>query len=327
MPTLLVATVGGHLSQLVDIATRLESNEDNCDERVWVTHDHPQSRSLLAGERVVFVPSIGMRDVKGVLRNVAVAHRLCNQHRPTTAVSTGSGIALSFLPYLAARGVSSHYIESATRAHGPSLSGRLLRAAPRVRLYTQYRRLATARWRFRGTVFDGFTSVKVRDRRPLRRAVVTLGTMQNFTFRRLLEHLAPLLRPGGEFDRQQSGPVETVWQTGGTPADGLSIAARPWLSARELDAAMSAADVVVSHAGVGSALAALRSGHRPVLVPREATRGENCDDHQEHLARELADRGLALHRRVDELSIDDLDAAAAHRVERAPNPPPFELAP
>jgi UDP-N-acetylglucosamine transferase subunit ALG13 len=326
MSTLLVATVGGHLTQLVDIATRLPDDENN-NQRVWVTHDHAQSRSLLAGKCVVYVPYIGMRDVPGILRNLAVARRLLKQHRPTTAVSTGSGIALSFLPYLAARGVSSHYIESATRVTGPSLSGRLLRAVPGVRLYTQYRQLAHGRWRYRGSVFDGFTSAKLRGPSRVRRAVVMLGTMENFTFRRLLEKLAALLRPGGVLELEQSEPVETLWQTGGTPADGLGIAVRQWLSATELNAAVVDADVVVSHAGVGSALAALWAGHHPVLVPREAARGENCDEHQEHFARELADRGLAVHRRVDDLTVDDLRVAAARRVERVPDPPDFELQP
>jgi hypothetical protein len=61
MSTLLVATVGGDLTQLVDIAARLPDDGNNS-ERVWVTHDHAQSRSLLAGESVVYVPYIGMRE-------------------------------------------------------------------------------------------------------------------------------------------------------------------------------------------------------------------------------------------------------------------------
>lgn len=325
MPTLLVATIGGHLTQLVDIATRLPDDE-NGNQRVWVTNDHAQSRSLLAGESVVYVPYIGVRDVPGVLRNAAMARQLLKQHRPTRAVSTGSGIALSFLPYLAARGVSSHYIESATRVVGPSLSGRLLHAAPRVRLYTQYRHLAGRRWRYRGSVFDGFTSVTMSDVPQLRRVVVTLGTTEG-SFRRLLDKLVPLLRPGGVLERQQSEPVDTLWQTGGTPVDGLGMDARPWLSATELNAALAAADVVVSHAGVGSSLAALGAGRHPVLIPREAARRENCDEHQEHFARELEDRGLAVHRRVDDLTIDDLRLAAAHRVERDPDSPKFHLVP
>jgi UDP-N-acetylglucosamine--N-acetylmuramyl-(pentapeptide) pyrophosphoryl-undecaprenol N-acetylglucosamine transferase len=127
MATLLVAAIGGHLTELIDIATRLPDDEDH-NQRFWVTHDHPQSRSLLADETVTYIPDIGSKDVPGVLRNLPVARRLLQQHRPTRVISTGSAIALSFLPYLAARGVSSHYIESATRLAGPSLSGRPSRA-------------------------------------------------------------------------------------------------------------------------------------------------------------------------------------------------------
>jgi UDP-N-acetylglucosamine--N-acetylmuramyl-(pentapeptide) pyrophosphoryl-undecaprenol N-acetylglucosamine transferase len=325
MPTLLVATIGGHLAQLVDIAARLPDDE-NGRQRVWVTNDHAQSRSLLAGESVEFVPYVGTRDMQGVLRNVGVAHRLLKKHCPTRAVSTGSGIALSFLPYMAARGVSAHYVESATRVVRPSMSGRLLQAAPRVRLYAQHRHFAGRRWRYRGSVFDGFTSVKTSEPRQLRRVVVTLGTMET-SFRRVLDKLVPLVRAGGVLEREQAEPVETLWQTGGTPVDGLGITARPWLSAPEMNGALAAADVVVCHAGVGSALAALRAGRHPVLIPRDAARGENRDQHQEYLARELADRGLALHRRVDELTVDDLYLAAAHHVQRSDEPPAFELEP
>jgi len=327
MTTLLVATTGGHLAQLADVAARLPEDGDGDGDRVWVTHENAQSRSLLAGEAVEYLPYVGVKDVLGVLRTAPVAHRLLRERHVSRAVSTGSGIALGFLPYLAARGVRAHYIESAARVGGPSLSGRLLSAAPGVRLYTQYRRLASGRWRYGGSVFDGFRPLEPGPTGPVRRAVVTLGTAQEFPFRRLLEALVPLLGPGGVLETDPSEPLRTLWQTGGTSVDGLPVAARPWLGADDLGRALAEADVVVTHAGVGSALAALGAGRCPVLVPREVARGEVGDDHQEQLARELADRSLAIHRRVDELTGEDLLAAARRRVERVARPPTFELVP
>jgi UDP-N-acetylglucosamine--N-acetylmuramyl-(pentapeptide) pyrophosphoryl-undecaprenol N-acetylglucosamine transferase len=321
MSTLLVATTGGHLTQLVDLAARIPYRDD---QRVWVTHDNAQSRSLLSGETVLFVPYVGTKDVPGVLRTVPVARRLLSQRHLTRAVSTGSGIALGFLPYLAARGVETHYIESAARVNGPSLSGRLLRLAPGVRVYTQYPHLAHGPWQYRGSVFDGFSSTETARHGLIRRAVVTLGTAAEFPFRRLLDALVPLLGPGGALEREQAHPVETVWQTGGTPTDGLDIPARPWLSAAELADLLAAADIVISHAGVGSCLAALGAGRSPVLVPREAAQGEVADGHQEQVARELTARGLAVHRRAHELSVTDL-LAATRRVQRVGDPPTFEL--
>lgn len=56
--------------------------------------------------------------------------------------------------------------------------------------------------------------------------------------------------------------------------------------------AMREADVVVTHAGVGSVMTALMSGKRPVVVPRLRRFGEAVDDHQLEFARSLATTGL-----------------------------------
>ncbi len=52
------------------------------------------------------------------------------------------------------------------------------------------------------------------------------------------------------------------------------------------------ARVTVMHAGVGSMMAALTNGKRPVVVPRLARYGEAVDDHQVPLARRLEAAGL-----------------------------------
>jgi heparosan-N-sulfate-glucuronate 5-epimerase len=54
------------------------------------------------------------------------------------------------------------------------------------------------------------------------------------------------------------------------------------------------ADVVITHAGVGSILLASRAGHVPVIVPRLARLGEHVDDHQVELTRALEQRGGVL---------------------------------
>src|SRR2546423_7110296 len=101
MTTLFVATIGGHLTQLDSLASRIPANG----ETVWVTHANEQSRSLLADRDVEFVPYVGMRSVPDVLRCIPNARRLLAARQVTRVVSTGSGIALGYLPYLAAHGV------------------------------------------------------------------------------------------------------------------------------------------------------------------------------------------------------------------------------
>jgi UDP-N-acetylglucosamine transferase subunit ALG13 len=62
-----------------------------------------------------------------------------------------------------------------------------------------------------------------------------------------------------------------------------------------------------------------------VLVPRRAEQCEHVDDHQREIARELAGRGLALHREVDELRGEDLVEASRRGVVRTGSPPTFRL--
>src|SRR3954469_3522461 len=168
----MVATPGGHLTQLHELASRLP----HCESRLSVTFDSEQGRTLLSDERKVFVPPIAERDVAGVARTLPHVHRILAAERPVSAVvSTGSAIALAFLPYAALRGIPAHYIESAARTGPASITGRLLTAVPDVRLYRQYEHSASGRWVYGGSVFDGFEAINTPSR-PVRRVVVTLGT-------------------------------------------------------------------------------------------------------------------------------------------------------
>lgn len=324
MTTLFLATTGGHLEQLVSLAARIPPDGP----AVWVTHENDQSRSLLSDRDVEFVPYVGvgsLRDVAGCLPH---AHRLLADRSLTQAVSTGSGIALGYLPYLAARGVECHYIESAARVTAPSRTGAVVQRIPGIRRYTQYAHWAGPRWVHRGSVFDSYGPGPAP--RPLGdvvRVVVTVGTAAEFPFGRLIDRLATFLAKDGPLAQATGRPVEVLWQTGCTPTDHLQIDAVPFLGADELTEAIANADLVVSHAGVGSALTALSAGLRPLLADRSACLGEAGDDHQGQLAAELERRGLALHRKPTDITVDDLLASLSSGVRRSATPPRFELLP
>lgn len=321
MTTLFVATTGGHLTQLNSLSHRLPADGS----AVWVTSSNEQSRSLLVGRDVEFVPPVGSRSVRDVLRCLPVAHRLWRRRGITRAVSTGSGIALGFLPYLAARGVECHYIESAARVSGPSLTGKVLRWVPGVRVYAQYPHWASGPWHYGGSQFDSYeASTTDRPLRDRMRVVVTVGA-STFPFRRMIESLAPLLAPDGPLHRATGLPVEVLWQTGSAPVDDLPIQTKPFLPITQLAEAMAGADIVISHAGTGSVLVAFASGKAPVLVVREQRLEEAIDDHQRELATELTRRGLALHREIDSLTVDDLLRMSSTSVRTLRAPRPFEL--
>ena len=70
---------------------------------------------------------------------------------------------------------------------------------------------------------------------------------------------------------------------------------------------IESANVVVSHAGVGSIMCALRAGHVPIVFPRLKRYGETVDDHQAELAEALEERGNV----IVVWTADELAAAVA----------------
>jgi UDP-N-acetylglucosamine--N-acetylmuramyl-(pentapeptide) pyrophosphoryl-undecaprenol N-acetylglucosamine transferase len=313
LTTLLVASTGGHLKQLHQLHRRLTTVSGPY---TWATFDTPQSRSLLEGEEVDFVPFVGGRDPRNVARNLAHARRILHRREVDTVVSTGSAVALPFFALARARRLRCHYVESAARSEGPSLTGKLISRIPGVHLYCQYPVWADRRWRFRGSVFDAFVGAE-RDGAgaapEIARVVVTLGTYRDFGFPLLVRRLLELL----------PAEAEVLWQTGDTDVSGFPIEGHQAIPEKELTAAMAAADLVVAHAGVGAALAAFEVGKCPVLVPRRLARGEHVDDHQIQVAAELDGRGVAVSAEADRLSLKDLRQAAEREVTRCSDPPAF----
>lgn len=95
-----------------------------------------------------------------------------------------------------------------------------------------------------------------------------------------------------------------------------------YLEYDEIVATMRAADVVVTHAGVGSVMTALMNGKRPIVVPRLRRFDEAVDDHQLEFARRLAASGLV------RLVEDPADLGGAlEGADRADPVDPVELGP
>jgi UDP-N-acetylglucosamine transferase subunit ALG13 len=88
-----------------------------------------------------------------------------------------------------------------------------------------------------------------------------------------------------------SGPVRLVVQHGHTDAPNIPGACA-FLSHDELQRAMAEAAVVVCHGGPATITEARRTGHLPVVVPRDPALREHVDNHQQLFARRLAAAGL-----------------------------------
>ncbi len=281
---------------------------------VWLTSDSAQARLLAGEDDIVFAPHAAQRDVRNVLLDLPVAMRALLHYRPVAVVSTGAAIALAVLPAARTCGFEAHYIESAARTDGPSLTGRLLRRLPGAHCYTQWEPWAKRGWSYAGSVFDGFAAEPAIGAGPVQRVVVTLGTQQSYGFTRLIRKLLEIL----------PARAEVFWQARAADAAETGIAAHPDVATEELVEEIRQADVVVAHAGIGSALTALQLGKCPVLVPREHMYNEHVDDHQSLIGEQMERAGFAVVRTVEELRFADLELAAKCTV-KIRNAPPLKL--
>jgi len=308
---LLVCSGGGHLKQLDALVDRMGVPARD---QLWVTFDTGLSRTLLGDRDVIFAEYAAPRDALKILKNANLARRILRGGHFETAISTGSSLAVSFLPLAARRGVPSHFIETAARATGPSMTGHILAKDRKVHTYTQYPLWADQRWRYRGSIFDNFELGGSREVGDIGRAVVTVGTTESYGFDRLVRKLVPLL-----------DGWDVLWQIGNTDVCGYPIEGRVAVPHTELVDAIRNSDVVIAHSGTGAALTALELGKCPVLVPRLVEYGEHVDDHQLQVSDFLGKRKLAVTCQVEELTIQQLRLAAGRDIRRAVSPPRFEL--
>jgi beta-1,4-N-acetylglucosaminyltransferase len=151
-PVMIVCSSGGHLLQMLELRDAWSEFE-----RVWVTFDKSDSRSLLAGERVIHAYGPTNRSIPNLLRNLRLARRLLRSERPAAILTTGAGVAVPFAWIGRLRGIPTVYVESVTRIEGLSLSARLI-APVATRMYAQWPELAAAsggRIEFEGNLFAG----------------------------------------------------------------------------------------------------------------------------------------------------------------------------
>src|SRR5690606_2630963 len=119
---LLVCSNGGHLLQLLPLRDLFDPET-----REWVTFEKEDAKSLLRGEKVRWAHHPTNRNVPNLVRNLFLARRVLREVRPNLVISTGAGVAVPFI-WLAKRyGARSVFIESFTRIHNPSLTGKLVR--------------------------------------------------------------------------------------------------------------------------------------------------------------------------------------------------------
>jgi beta-1,4-N-acetylglucosaminyltransferase len=120
MRILLVCSSGGHLIQLHNLKPWWEQHD-----RMWVTFEKLDSKSLLAGERIAWAHHPTTRNLRNLVRNLLLARRLLIDYRPDVVVSNGAGVAFPFFLIARLLGLKTVYVEVYDRVDSATMTGRL----------------------------------------------------------------------------------------------------------------------------------------------------------------------------------------------------------
>lgn len=275
----LVASLGGHLELLVQLRDVFDRHRP-----VWVTAAADGAAPLReAGETVRDIPRFNRSRPWTVLKNVAASLLMVLRERPSVIVVSGAGSVVAFCVFARLLGARVVFVETTARVTSPSMSGRVLsRIASTV--LVQWPEMARV---YRNAVVCRPALWEDVNRNGARSRSGTFGAVgtHRHQFDRLLEIVDRAVAAGVL-------PVPAAAQTGNCRYRPRHIQVRQWLSPEELAAAIDGAELVICHAGSGIISAALRSGHKPLVLPRRASHSEHVDDHQVQIVDKLASLGL-----------------------------------
>lgn len=121
MKVCLVGSSGGHLTHLYMLKPFWTDKE-----RLWVTFDKEDARSLLEGEKMYPCHYPTNRNLKNLIKNTALAWKLLRREKPQLIISTGAAVAVPFFWLGKLFGAKTIYIEVFDRIDAPTLTGRLV---------------------------------------------------------------------------------------------------------------------------------------------------------------------------------------------------------
>ena len=116
--------------------------------------------------------------------------------------------------------------------------------------------------------------------------LVTLGT-QDKGFERLLKQVDEEIKKGNIREK-------VVVQAGYTKYESPNMEIFDLIPADKFDDLVSKARLIITHAGAGSILSAVKKGKVVIAAPRLKKYGEHTNDHQLQIAKEFADAGYIL---------------------------------
>lgn len=118
--------------------------------------------------------------------------------------------------------------------------------------------------------------------------LVTMGTAKEYNFRRLLAIIDSLC------DKNVIDSKNLIVQSNDKGYVSKNYKILQTMPNDEFKEMMSAADIVISHAGTGTVMAALKLNKKLILFPRLKQYGEIIDDHQLQICQLVAKKNYAM---------------------------------
>lgn len=118
------------------------------------------------------------------------------------------------------------------------------------------------------------------------RILALVGT-DHHPFNRMVELLDALQQMG-----EQSGARTHCLVQYGTSQPPKYASGVEYLAKSDVQAQIDLADLVICHGGPSTIVEILRSGKRPLVMPRDPRQGEHVDEHQQRFARYMEKNGL-----------------------------------
>jgi beta-1,4-N-acetylglucosaminyltransferase len=121
MKICLVGSSGGHLTHLYFLKSFWEKHD-----RIWVTFDKEDSRTLLSEEKKYWCHYPTNRNIKNLFRNAIIAAKVLFKERPDIIVSSGAAVAIPFFYIGKMLGIKLIYIEVFDRIDIATITGKIV---------------------------------------------------------------------------------------------------------------------------------------------------------------------------------------------------------
>lgn len=118
--------------------------------------------------------------------------------------------------------------------------------------------------------------------------LITTGTAEEYDFSRLLKIIDELC------DSQVLLSNDLIVQSNRSTYLPKNFEVHSMFSRAKFEQVLQDADYLISHAGTGSVISALKAEKRVILFPRLAEYGEHIDNHQLEISKVFEEKGFAL---------------------------------